>query len=137
MFEAQIGKNMEEYVDNMLIKSRVAGDHIRNLEEAFQAILDINPPRTIKEVQKLTGRLVALSRFLAKSAEKYLPFFRALRGDKIVRVPVDRGIRGSLQRAESIPHQPGSPELAVHRRGPIPLLGYIKHCPQLRASQRT
>ncbi|GMH29609.1 hypothetical protein Nepgr_031452 [Nepenthes gracilis] len=50
--------------------------------EKIKAILDLNPPRTIKEVQKLTGRIAALSRFLAKSADKYLPFFKALRGTK-------------------------------------------------------
>ncbi|GMH01945.1 hypothetical protein Nepgr_003784 [Nepenthes gracilis] len=38
--------------------------------------------KPVPEVQKLTGRIAALSRFLAKSAEKYLPFFKALRGTK-------------------------------------------------------
>ncbi|GMH09599.1 hypothetical protein Nepgr_011440 [Nepenthes gracilis] len=30
MFEKQIGRNMEVYVDDMLVKSRVTGDHIRD-----------------------------------------------------------------------------------------------------------
>ncbi|GMH09600.1 hypothetical protein Nepgr_011441 [Nepenthes gracilis] len=40
------------------------------------------PPRNVKDVQRLTGRLAALSRFLAKSGDKYQPFFKALRGTK-------------------------------------------------------
>ena len=41
-------------------------------------------PSTKKEVQKLTGRIAALNRFISKSAEQSLPFFRALRGrDKV------------------------------------------------------
>ena len=41
-------------------------------------------PSTKKEVQKLTGRIAALNRFISKSAERSLPFFKALRGgDKV------------------------------------------------------
>jgi hypothetical protein len=38
-----------------------------------------NPPSTKKEVQKLTDRIAALNRFISKSAEHSLPFFKALR----------------------------------------------------------
>ncbi|GJQ93085.1 reverse transcriptase domain-containing protein [Tanacetum coccineum] len=37
-------------------------------------------PRTLREVQALNGKLAALGRFLAKSAEKSLPFFKTLKG---------------------------------------------------------
>jgi hypothetical protein len=41
-------------------------------------------PSTKKEVQRLTGRIAALNRFISKSTERSLPFFIALRGgDKI------------------------------------------------------
>ena len=41
-------------------------------------------PSTKKEVQKLTGRIAALNRFISKSVEHSLPFFEALRGgDKV------------------------------------------------------
>ncbi|KAL0457807.1 UNVERIFIED_CONTAM: hypothetical protein Slati_0407900 [Sesamum latifolium] len=36
-------------------------------------------PTNITEVQRLTGRIVALSRFISKSAKKGLPFFKILR----------------------------------------------------------
>ncbi|XP_019168360.1 PREDICTED: uncharacterized protein LOC109164061 [Ipomoea nil] len=44
-----------------------------------KAILEMQPPTTIREVQQLTGRLAALSRFLSKLAEMALPFFRTLK----------------------------------------------------------
>jgi hypothetical protein len=37
-------------------------------------------PQTRKEVQKLTGRIAALNRFIAKPVERSLPFFYVLRG---------------------------------------------------------
>jgi hypothetical protein len=36
------------------------------------------PPACIKDVQKLTGCLVALSRFISRLAERALPFFKLL-----------------------------------------------------------
>ena len=39
-------------------------------------------PRTIKDLQRLNGRLVVMSRFLARSGDRCLPFFRALKSPK-------------------------------------------------------
>lgn len=47
--------------------------------EKIKAILDLPHPKTINEVQKLLGRVMALSRFISKSAEKNLPLFKILR----------------------------------------------------------
>ncbi|GMH26334.1 hypothetical protein Nepgr_028177 [Nepenthes gracilis] len=94
MFKAQIGRNVEVYVDDMLVKSKVASHHVNELDETFQILrrhgMKLNPVKCTFGVTsgkflgfiKLTGRIAALSRFLAKSAEKYLPFFKALRGTK-------------------------------------------------------
>lgn len=38
--------------------------------------------KSIRDIQKLTSRMVALTRFVSKSAEKALPFFKVLRGNK-------------------------------------------------------
>ena len=46
--------------------------------DKVKAILDMSPPKTIKEVQRLTGMMAALNRFLSKSAERGLPFFNVL-----------------------------------------------------------
>ncbi|GAA0185103.1 hypothetical protein LIER_32391 [Lithospermum erythrorhizon] len=39
----------------------------------------MEPPNSYKEVQKLTGYLVALTRFISKSGKRNLPFFKNLR----------------------------------------------------------
>ncbi|GMH24848.1 hypothetical protein Nepgr_026691 [Nepenthes gracilis] len=43
---------------------------IKASPKKIRAILDMSPPRTMKEVQKLKGQVAALSRFLTKFAEK-------------------------------------------------------------------
>lgn len=39
-------------------------------------------PRSVKDIQRLTGRMAALTRFISKSANKALPFFTLLRGNR-------------------------------------------------------
>ncbi|KAL5568842.1 hypothetical protein UlMin_025417 [Ulmus minor] len=123
MFKDQIGKTMEVYVDDMLVKSLKTEEHIQNLKETFeilhrykmklnpskcafgvssgkflgfmvnhrgieanpakiQALLDMEPPRKIKEVQRLTGRIAALNRFISRATDRCKPFFQALRKGK-------------------------------------------------------
>ncbi|KAL0439885.1 UNVERIFIED_CONTAM: hypothetical protein Slati_2471500 [Sesamum latifolium] len=48
----------------------------------IKAIIDIKAPTCLNEVQRLIGRIAALSRFISKSAEKSLPFFKTLRKAK-------------------------------------------------------
>ena len=120
MFRPQIGRNVEVYVDDMLVKSLDEYKHLDDLKETFdtlrrhqmklnpskcafgassgkflgfmvsqrgieanpdkiQAILDMEPPKNIKEVQSLTGRVAALNRFVSKATDKCLPFFKILR----------------------------------------------------------
>jgi hypothetical protein len=47
--------------------------------EKIQAIINMQPPKTLRHVQQLTGRLAALSHFISKLGEKALPFYRLLR----------------------------------------------------------
>ena len=47
-----------------------------------QTFLDLAESKSKKDVMRFTGRMAALSRFIAKSVEKYLPFFKVLRGNK-------------------------------------------------------
>ena len=42
----------------------------------------MQPPTTKKGVQKLTGHLASLNKFISRSAEKLLPFFKVLKGSK-------------------------------------------------------
>ncbi|XP_073129380.1 uncharacterized protein [Henckelia pumila] len=105
VFEQQIGKNIEVYVDDILVKTCTADQFITDLAQTFQtlknyqlklnpskgiednpekvqAIISMNSPKNIQEVQRLTGRITALARFISKSADKSLPFFKELRKTK-------------------------------------------------------
>ena len=110
MFKPQLGKNIEIYVDDMVVKSKVVTEHLEDLGDIFnvlrthklclnaskcsfgvgsgkflgyivthrgievnldqiKAINDLKLPRNAKEVQKLTGMIAALNRFISRSAE--------------------------------------------------------------------
>ena len=47
--------------------------------DKIQAILDMKPSRSIKEVQSLNGRVAAFNGFVSKATNKCLPFFKVLR----------------------------------------------------------
>ena len=120
MFNKQIGRNMEVYVDNMLVKSKEELANLDNLREMFatlkqyqmklnpskcvfgvalgkflgfmvsqkgievnpekvQAIINMASSRIVKEVQKLTRRITALNRFVSRTTDKCLPFFKTLK----------------------------------------------------------
>ncbi|GJR01662.1 reverse transcriptase domain-containing protein [Tanacetum coccineum] len=119
-FHGQIGRNLEVYVDDLVIKSCTEDEIFRDIEETFKtlrkinmklnpkkctfgveegmflgyqvntkgikicpdkvdAVLNLQSPKCLKDVQKLNGKLASLNRFLAKSAEKSLPFFKTLK----------------------------------------------------------
>ena len=119
-FNKQIGRNMEVYVDDMLVKSKEELAHLDDLRETFatlkqyqmklnpgkcvfgvasskflgfmvsqswieanpekvQAIIDMALPKIVKEVQKLTGRIATLNRFISRATDKCMPFFKILK----------------------------------------------------------
>jgi hypothetical protein len=121
VFKPQIGRNIQAYVDDLIVKSTNRASHISDLAETFanmrRAGLELNPekcvfgvtkekilgclisakrieanpyklkvnkemeePKTKKDIQKLDGRVAALNRFISRSAERSLPFFKALKG---------------------------------------------------------
>ena len=47
--------------------------------EKIKAIEDMSPPQTLKEMQKLAGRVTALGRFISKLGERALPFFKLMK----------------------------------------------------------
>ncbi|GKV49801.1 hypothetical protein SLEP1_g56532 [Rubroshorea leprosula] len=118
VFQAQIGRNLEVYVDDIVVKSLKARDHLTDLEETFnnlrknimrlnsakcifgesgkflgfmvsrrgievnlekiKVVAKMEPPKSVKDIQRLTGRVAALHRFISKSADKCLPFFKIM-----------------------------------------------------------
>lgn len=123
MFAEKLRDTMEVNIDDMLVNSKTAGQHIQHLSDAFKilddynmklnpskcsfgvragkflgylitkkgikanpdqlrSVLNLTDPRNKKEVQKLTGRLAALTRFIPKASERFQPFFGALKKSK-------------------------------------------------------
>ncbi|GJT19342.1 reverse transcriptase domain-containing protein [Tanacetum coccineum] len=119
-FQKQIRRNLEVYVDDLVIKSHTEEEIIRDIEEIFKTLRQINMKLNLKkctfgmqegmflgykvsaeglkvcldkadavlslsslgcrkDVQKLNGKLASLNRFMSKSAEKSLPFFKTLK----------------------------------------------------------
>jgi len=113
-------RNVQTYVDDMVVTSHKRGQHAVNLEELFATKskyrLKLNPekcvfgvetgrflgfmltergieanpdkcapiiamrsPTSVKEVQQLTGRMAALSRFVSVGGEKGHPYFQCLK----------------------------------------------------------
>jgi hypothetical protein len=119
-FKRQLNKNVEAYVDDVVVKTRNSDTLIADLEETFESLpeyrwklnsnkcvfgvpsgkllgfimshrgIEANPekisaitkmkaPTCIKDVQKLTGCMAALNRFISKFGERGLPFFKLLK----------------------------------------------------------
>ena len=47
--------------------------------DKIRAIMEMTPPRNVKEVQSLNGKVVALNRFVSRATDKCLLFFRSLK----------------------------------------------------------
>ena len=119
-FESQLHKNIEAYMDDIVVKTKDRSTLIRELEETFanlrkinlkldqekcvlgvpfskllgffmshqgieanpdktKAIAQIQASKVVKDVRRLIGCIAALSRFISKSAECALSFFKILK----------------------------------------------------------
>ena len=58
---------------------KVSQREIEANSKKVRAILDMTSPRSVKEVQRLTGRIAALNRFISRAIDKCLPFFKMLK----------------------------------------------------------
>ena len=47
--------------------------------DKIRALQDMREPTSYKDIQKLAGRLAALGRFISRSGDRSLPFFKKLR----------------------------------------------------------
>jgi hypothetical protein len=119
-FKRQLNKNVEAYMDDVVVNTRNSDTLITDLEETFpslrkyrwklnpnkcvfgvpsgkllgfiishrdikanhekiSAITNMRAPTCIKDIQKLTGCMAALNRFISKLGERGLPFFKLLK----------------------------------------------------------
>ena len=69
-FGVSTGKFLGFIVNNRGIKAN---------PDKIKVVLDMPPPSSIKEVQRLTGRIAALSRFVSRVSDKCQPFFQVLK----------------------------------------------------------
>ena len=67
---------------SMLLGNVVSHDSIRPNPEKVKAILDMKPPKKVKDVQKLTECMAVLSRFISRLGEKGLLFFKLLKASE-------------------------------------------------------
>ncbi|GJX44771.1 reverse transcriptase domain-containing protein [Tanacetum coccineum] len=65
--------------EGMFLGYQVNTKGIKICPDKVDAVLSLQSPKCLKDVQKLNGKLASLNRFLAKSAEKSLPFFKTLK----------------------------------------------------------
>ena len=116
MFELQLVKSIEVYINDMVVKSQVVFEHVRDLGDIFEMLrkhklrlnaskcsfglgsakflgymvtykgIEVNPnqievvsslqpPQNPKEVQKLTGMIAMMNRFISRSADRCRPLF--------------------------------------------------------------
>ncbi|GJY57428.1 reverse transcriptase domain-containing protein [Tanacetum coccineum] len=90
-FQRQIGRNLEINIklnpkkctfriqEGMFLGYKVSTNGLRACPDKADTVLSLPSPRCIKDVHKLNGKLASLNRFLSKSAEKSLPFFKTLK----------------------------------------------------------
>jgi hypothetical protein len=86
MREANLKMNPEKCVFG-IHKGKVLGclvstKGIKANPDKIRALVEMQDPVSMKDVQKLTGRVAALNRFIPRAAERSLPFFQVLRSAK-------------------------------------------------------
>ncbi|XP_024015869.1 uncharacterized protein LOC112089125 [Eutrema salsugineum] len=83
MFAAQLGKPWKFAVTSgEFLGYLVTHRGIEANPKQIKALIEMPSPRTKREVQRLTGRVAALNRFISRSTDKCLPFYDTLRGNK-------------------------------------------------------
>ncbi|GJZ02189.1 reverse transcriptase domain-containing protein [Tanacetum coccineum] len=68
-----------EIEEGMFLGYKVSTKGLKVCPDKADVVLSLPSPKCLKDVQKLNGKLASLNRFLAKSAEKSLPFFKTLK----------------------------------------------------------
>jgi hypothetical protein len=68
-----------EVPSGQLLGFLVSHRGIKASTKQIQDITEMGPPRYVRDVQKLTGYMAALNRFISRLGEKGLPFFKLLK----------------------------------------------------------
>nr|GEW96625.1 reverse transcriptase domain-containing protein [Tanacetum cinerariifolium] len=65
--------------EGMFLGYKVITKGLKVCQDKVDAVLSLPSPKCLKDVQKLNENLASLNKFLAKSVEKSLPFFKTLK----------------------------------------------------------
>nr|GEZ37443.1 reverse transcriptase domain-containing protein [Tanacetum cinerariifolium] len=65
--------------EGMFLGYKVNADGLKVCLDKVEIVLNLPSPKSLKDVQKINGKLASLNRFLSKLAEKSLPFFKTLK----------------------------------------------------------
>nr|GEZ73999.1 reverse transcriptase domain-containing protein [Tanacetum cinerariifolium] len=65
--------------EGIFLGYKVSTRGLKVCQEKVDVVLSLSSPKCLKDMQKLNGKLASLNSFLAKSAEKSLPFFKTLK----------------------------------------------------------
>jgi hypothetical protein len=83
---ANLRLNLEKCVFDIhkgkVLRFLVSTKGIEANPDKIKALIEMQDPISMKDVQKLTGRVVVLNRFIPKAAEGSLPFFQVLKSSK-------------------------------------------------------
>uniref|UniRef100_A0A2N9GJR4 RNase H type-1 domain-containing protein n=1 Tax=Fagus sylvatica TaxID=28930 RepID=A0A2N9GJR4_FAGSY len=127
MFEHMIGKTVEVYIDNMLVKSLREENHVANLLQVFNILresrLRLNASKCTfgvssgkflgHLVQRLTGMVAALSRFILR---------KAMDETELRYLPLEKAALALLQTAKKLPHYFQSSTVTVLSDLPLKML---------------
>ena len=163
----QLGRNVEAYIDDLVVKTRDQATLIGDLAETFDnlrriqmklnpdkcvfgvplgrllgflvssrgieanpekitAINQLRPPTRLKDVQRLSGCMAALGRFISKLGERGLPLFKLLK-----KTGPFKWIPEAEQALQGLKQYLTAPPVLVAPRPEEPLLLYIAATPQV------
>ena len=105
VFEVSAGKFLSFIVNSRGIKAN---------PDKIKVVLDMLPPSNVKDIQRLTGRIDALSHFVSKASDKCQAFL--LGSGK--GLPMGRTLQGGIHGAQNLPDL--SPRSSKPFRGRTP-----------------
>ncbi|GJT25700.1 reverse transcriptase domain-containing protein [Tanacetum coccineum] len=65
--------------EGMFLGYKVNTEGIKVCPDKVEAVISLQSPKCLKDVQKLNGKLASLNRFLSKSVKRSMPFFKTLK----------------------------------------------------------
>lgn len=101
---------------------------IKETPKQISALVDNFPPRSIKEVQRVTGKIAALNRFISRLTDRCLPFYKILKGNK--KFEWKEECDSNTQKTQSLHKRASHPLETSQQRSPVPICRDLRTCGQ-------